>query len=264
MKSIKILSFVAVLSFVFYGCPSDPVDPPAPTTYYDYLPLADGNNWHYTNTVASTSAVSSDILEIDGMVSANGNSYYNFTNNLEATGIYTLYMGNLDIRKDNHNYKAYGNFTLNLGTESIDIPINDEIMLSESANVGDVLSTISGTQNQTINSIPLTITYSLETKVTAVDNSQTIAGTSYDNTITTRTTLNMKIDATISGFTVNAMTQQDVVILDNVYADQKGMMLSEAKVEYHLQDFSSYGVDLGVPQDYLENSRQVIVSYNLN
>ncbi len=264
MKSIKILSIVALVSFVFYGCPSETVDPPAPTTYYDYLPLADLNNWYYNNTIESNGPISPDILEIDGTVSSNNNTYHHFVANNDATGIYTLYMGNLDVRKDNHNYRANGTFTINLGTEAIDIPINDEVMLTEGASVGDVLSTISGTQNQTMNDIPLTIYYNLKVEVVAVDASKTIDGTTYNNTITTKTTLNMKIDATISGFTVNAMAQQDVVILNDTYADQKGMMLSEAKVEYHLEDFSAYGIDLGTPQDYLENSRQVIVNYTLN
>ena len=264
MKIFRIITFVTVLSFLFYGCPSDTQPTPPATSYYDYLPLATGNYWNYTNTVTSTNATSADSLYIDGTVMASGNSYYNFGANATATGIYTLYMKELDVRKDNHFYKANGYFIINLGTQLITIPINDEVMLAESGNVGDVLSTINGTQTQTVSGVPLTITYSLKTEIAAVAASSTIAGTSYDNTITTKTTLNMKIDANVSGFTVSVMNQQDVVIMDNIYADQKGMMLSEANIEYHLQDLSAYGINTGIPQDYTESSRQVIVNYNIN
>jgi hypothetical protein len=264
MKIFKTLSLVAVLSFLFYGCPSDTPPTPPATTYYDYLPLTNANYWNYTNTVESTSATSADSLYIDGTTIIGSNSYFQFDANVEATGIYTLYMKNINLRKDNHNYIANGTFTINLGTEAIDIAINDEIMLSESGNAGDVLSTVSGTQTQTVSSIPLTISYSLKTEVVAVNASETIAGTVYTNTIRTKTTLNMKIDATVSGITVSAMNQQDVVTMYNTYADQKGMLLSDTDVEYHLQDFSAYGISLGIPQDYNESSQQVIVNYNIN
>jgi len=264
MKIFRIITFVTVLSLLFYGCPSDTQPTPPATSYYDYLPLAVGNYWNYTNTVASTNATSADSLYIDGTVMANGNSYYNFGANTTATGIYTLYMKNLDVRKDNHFYKANGSFVINLGTQPIIIPINDEVMLTEGATAGDVLSTVNGTQTQTVDGFPLTITYSLKTEVSAVAASSTIDGTSYDNTITTKTTLNMKIDTDISGFTISVMNQQDVLITYNTYAAQKGMMLSESTLEYHLEDLSAYGGGSSIPQDHNESYRQVIVNYNIN
>lgn len=264
MKIIKTLSFVAVLSFLFYGCPSD-TEPTSPaTTYYDYLPLANDNYWNYTNTVESTSAISADSLYIIGNVTVNSNSYFDFEANADATGIYTLFMKDINIRKDNHNYLANGVFTINLGSSPINIAINDEVMLTDGASAGMQLSSINDTQTQTINGIPLTFYTTLKTEVVTTNANQVIDGISYENTITTRTTLSMKIDAAISGFTVTAMTQQDVMVMDNVYADQKGMVLSEVNIEYHLEDFSSYGIDLGIPLDYQESSTQVIVNYNLN
>jgi len=264
MKIFKILSLVTLVSFLFYGCPSDTPPTPPATTYYDYLPLANGNYWNYTNTIASTNVTSSDSLYIDGTTTISENSYFQFDANLEATGIYTLYMKNIDIRKEDHDYVANGTFTINLGTEAINIAINDEIILSESGNAGDILSTVSGTQIQTVSNISLTIIYRLKTEIVATNASETIAGTTYNNTIQTKTTLNMKIDATVSGVTVSAMNQQDVVTMHNTFANQKGLILSNTDTGYHLEDFSSYDINLGIPLDYSESTQQVIVNFNVN
>lgn len=272
-----------VLSLVFISCSHDSSTPATPdngdSTPTTYFPLKSSNNWHYSNLASGSTTMTSDILSV-GVDNVLGGFTYKKMIGTDATdtslpsnGSLCSLLNNNNLRIDGSSLKLTGTLNYPLLSSPITININDFIIFKQNATSGTVLSTQSGTVNQTINNngtdIPITIDYVLTS--TALENL-----TSYvSNTITyndikkVKLVLNAKVTTsqTISGIpvTLTILSAQDVFTSTMYFCNGKGIAYNNTVFHYALTALPP-GVTLPptIPSTFDATQEDFLTTYVLN
>jgi hypothetical protein len=264
-----IYSFILFTSifFIITSCEENAIDISTDETN-EYMPFAVSNYWVY-DVESSVNGVSQDSLYISGTTNANGFNYIDFDASATSTGLATqLYAQNLH-RKSADDHLIYG--SINLGDLfnaifDFEIEFNDVVLLNETATSGTILATQSDTVSQTIDGIPLTIDYKLTNILSNRINSLTVKSETFSDIIETQITLNIKITAqvTVAGITlpITVLNPQDVLTLNNSYANEVGLIKSNAVISYELETLP--GITYPFPSSGSENSVQEIIRYEVN
>ena len=231
-----------------------------------FLPLTNGNYWVYNVDNAGT--VSRDSLYITHDTLINGITYKKMKTLATPTGFFSTTLKDNGVKIDGSKLEMTGNFSLNFGlTSPITLALTDFVFFKENAAVNDILSTTSGTINQTVQTYPLTIDYTLKT---VCDGSMaTFAssdGTTYTDVKKTKVIMNMKITTTqvVSGITIpiTIMNAQDVVTSTQYYAKNIGMVYTNTVINYQLNSIP--GVTLPIPSSGTQTQEEFLANYHLN
>ena len=191
----KILFLAVTLGLL--SCSSDDGNSSATQTtdFTDALPLNNGNYWTYD--VVGT-ANTRDSLYIFGDETIGNQTHKKFkTLNNVATGFYTSSLNNNNLRKDNGKLLLTGNLSVAQGQTlpiGLDLSLVDFIIFKEYATSGEVLNTKTGSFEQTVNNIPLTIEYIL--KAVGGENIGTFTSPNnevYQDVRSTKIILNIKV-----------------------------------------------------------------------
>lgn len=265
MKTKLILtSFFALILFTSCSSSSDDSgsdNSPATT----FLPLTNGNYWVYDVDNAGT--VNRDSLYISNDTIINTVTYKKMKTLATPTGFFSSTLRNNGVKIDGSKLEMTGNFSINFGlTAPIELALTDFIFFKENAVTNDVLSTTSGTLNQTISGYPLTIDYTMKTVADGSLATFLSDGTTYTDVKKTKVILNLKITTTqtISGITIpiTVMNAQDVVTSTQYYSKNIGMVYTNTLINYQLNSIP--GVTLPIPSSGTQTQEEFLSLYHLN
>lgn len=243
MKKI-FLSILALVSII--ACTSEDAD--VSDTNFNYLPSTLGTTWQYD--VSTGTNVNQDQLEV---TSENGNSFElsatpaisnGFMTGILSSGTLTRADGQLTINGVlGFNFPGVGDYTIDL---------TDAVVYDQNASSGSTIYETSGTFSQTIQGLNLDINYTVNSIQKSDVASVTVPLGTYENVINSELIINLSIttEITILGIpqTITLLVPQDVIVVDNFWAREIGLIKSDNQLEYELADFSGLGINLPLPQ----------------
>lgn len=266
MKKNLLLLLIGAVSVV--SCSDDDSSPAIGTSTGDYLPLTAGNYWVYN--VEGGLQTGSDSLYVSGQMTAAGNTYTKFQVDELPIGFYSSELDNNGVRKDGDQLLLTGAAEIPFAQQfPISIEVSDFIILSESAEAGEQLSSDTG-------SLPFEFSgYNFDFNYTLTSTSQgTIAsytapnGQVYSNVKAVRVNLNLSVTTDIAAggtsFTATIMPAQNVVVSTRYFAEGIGVVHTVTDIDYSLSNLSSLGIELPIPESLDEHQEEVLVNYQAN
>jgi hypothetical protein len=233
-------------------------------TDFSYFPLAVANNWDYD--VVTGTDTSSESLTV---ASVTGNSYTLTANPTTPVGFMTRILSGGALEAVSG--KLIGNGTIDFGLQGLNnfnVTITNGTLYDQNASADTELYSTTGSTTQTVQSFDLDINYEVTTVQQAEVAQMTVEGISYTEVIHSQLIINASIttDVSIAGFTqqVPLLAPQDVIVIDNYWAKDIGLIKSENQLDYMLEDFSSLGVTLPVPQSAQILTVQNLTGYTVN
>ena len=271
----KVSLFISAITlFLTVSCSSDDStgnagdqNNPTPTSY-NLLPLKVNNSWTYdvSQNDGTNTTTNEDVITVEGTTTINTKDYHDMKMSNGSLGSMSAMLDRNYFRTNTGVYYMQGNFELplsQLGGTDISIELNDVELINQSKASGTILSTLPGTLSQTIQGIPLSINYTLKT--IQKDNLAThnVKGTPYNNVVQADIVVTVNVSATIQGININLITNQDVYIIQNYYADGIGLIDSDATFKYDLNDIPIPGFTLPIPDSRTVTTAQDIKTYTV-
>lgn len=159
-----------------------------------------------------------------------------------------------------------GNGTVDFGIQGLDnltLEITDGIMYDQNANPDTELYTTSGTSTQIIQAYDLDISYEITTVQLASVAQMNVNGTNYTDVIHSQLIINAAI-GTVILVPIPLLSAQDVIVIDNYWAKDVGLIKSDTQLDYTLEDLSFLGAVLPVPQSASILTEQDLTAYSIN
>lgn len=267
MKS-KLILFLG-LSFFYLSCSSDDAateDNGLPATSF---PLTSNNYWTYDVFNHATTNTPESFAR-DSVYTGNDTIISNITFKKMKTlgfanGFFSGTLKDNGLRIDGNKIRISGavNFSAGLPTP-LSFSVSDFIILKETAPVGEELSIVNGSFEQTINGYPLTFEYVLKSIADGSQSSLNSNGTTYNDITKTKVILNLKISTVFSGFSVPIMNAQDVLVSTQYYSKNIGLVYNNTQINYNLIDLSSFNITLPIPQSGSQTQEEFLDVYLVN
>ncbi|MDP5100380.1 MAG: chorismate synthase [Nonlabens sp.] len=256
-KNFLLLSIAILLT----ACTSDDS---ASDTSFSYLPLSVNNSWTYDVTTGTT--VVTDMLTVN---STTGSRYTLTSNPTPGNGVMTNLLTSGELNEDGGKLVANGSFSLaNLGFGNFNVAIVNGVLNDQNAGNGTETFTTSGMFSETVQSFNLVFNYTAKNIQRADLATLTVNGTTYNDVEHSQLIINANIVSpiTVANITQNItlMRAQDVIVIDNYWAKDVGLIKSDNQLDYMLEDFSSFGIMLPVPQAADLLSVQTLTSFTVN
>ncbi len=252
MKNLQILSFALIATLFFTSCSSDDDDNNSNEPLVgNYFPSTQTNIWNYD--VDNTSSTDPDLNFTDApdfvsVATSNGSTFtVNVNNGGNANGIMNeiLSNGTLTLGTSTLAYNGELDFLEDLqGITNETISFQNILLYDLNAANNTVMSEVSDViaENIDLNGtiVPVTINYAIESKKLSLSNSMTVGGETFSNVIKTSLTLNLDIFASIDILGGNnpldyaIISDQNVYVIENYFAENVGLIKSEAVVSYNL------------------------------
>ncbi len=220
----------------------------------DYFPLATDNRWNYSvaieDRVNSENFNRNDSFYTSGMTTVNGLPYFTLLAEQPAAATMTNIFHDSSVRSAEERLTISGNISFPAeGLEDFIIELSDVLLYDKNVAAGNEISSFSNTYEQTLDGgITLEFRYTVRSLQGEIITNTMVAGTSYDDVISSSLIIDLRIIASgsINGIpvTVDLLRPKDVLVIENLYADQVGLISSTTTLDYQLEDFSSFGVNL--------------------
>ncbi|EAS19192.1 chorismate synthase [Nonlabens mediterrranea] len=231
---------------------------------FSYLPLTVNNSWTYD--VATGTDVSSDELTVS---SVTGSSYSLISNPAVPAGLMTGVLSSGELTAANG--QLIGNGTIGFdfqGVGDFSIDIVDGVLYDQNANNNEELYTTSGTFTETVDGYDLDINYVASTIQLADQSSMTVPAGTFTDLLHSQLVINVSITTDIAigpiSQTITLLAAQDVMVVDNYWAQDVGLVKSDNQLDYMLEDFSALPVSLPVPQSASVLTTQDLTLYTVN
>jgi hypothetical protein len=267
MKFSKSFCLILICLINFACSEDDGTDLPGttpPIEIDNYFPLVVGNTWDYTNTVMSPEQddfVASETLSVVSFVELGPLEEYAFdSDNPQNSGpvISALDQGTLSKSGDQLIFNGDFEFEVE-GFPSLEIGLENAAIYDLSATNGTVLFSESGSADETIQEVPITLDYEFETIMGETLNSYTVNGTTYNDVIHSQIILTLEIKAVVF-LEITVLTEQEVVVIDNYFAKDIGMISSETEIRFDFIEIEQ----VPIPFEDLEfDVTQSLESYNV-
>ena len=232
-----------------------------------------GNNWIYdvatddgTNPVTTTV----DEITVDETTTLNTFEYFGMTSSVGSSGTMSQLYDQNYFRVYNGITYMTGDFTLPLsafGGTDIVISLNDTMLIDESKSAGTILSSQSGDTAQNIGGFDLDITYTFKTVQQETMPSHIVGAETFNDIIKSDIILSIKVTTVVNigvPITITLIDTQDVLTINNYYANNIGLIESEATTTYTLEDLSALPITIPIPTTATIIADQKITSYTLN
>ncbi|GGD24665.1 hypothetical protein [Flavobacterium orientale] len=266
----KQLILVFAFASLLFSCSSDdtnqdPIDPSV-----SYLPLTTANSWDYEVNTASQPTLFDD-LYVGNDVVISGKTYKQMKNVNMPSGLFCSLMRDNALRQENAKTLFTGTLNFDLGIDiPFDLAVQDLVILDYNAPTNQVLGSLNGVIEETIEGVPFTITYNL--KITALENLASYTtpdAVVYNDVKKVQVTLNLQLvtEQTIPGTTITVpvtiMNAQDVVTATQHYAKNIGMVYANDVISYNLA-IDPAVVGLAIPQSGNQVITETLTTYNIN
>lgn len=214
------------------------------------FPLSIGNYWNYS--VENRNVVLNEIVNrTDSLYVASGNANsFNLSVNGIAFGTMNTILTQTSLSKTSNKLLANGVVSFPFdGLNDLEIPVENAIFYDINAADNSTLTESSGFISETVENIPITVNYSFKTLQGEFFDSILLNSEIYDNVIFSKIVLQLTITTRIeiipgSEIEVTILDTQNVLEIDNYYAENIGLVRSEADISYQLEDFSQVGITL--------------------
>ncbi len=249
----------------------DDLDGTLSTTNYHTLMM--GNNWVYdvatndgTNPVTNTV----DEITVDETTTLNTFEYFGMASSIGSSGTMSQLYDQNYFRVYNGITYMTGDFTLPLSTfggTDIVINLDDTMLIDESKSAGTILSSQSGGTAQNIGGFDLDITYTFKTVQQETMTSHIVGSETFNDIIKSDIILSIKVTTEINigiPITITLIDTQDVLTVNNYYANDIGLIESKTTTTYTLEDLSALPVTIPIPTTATIITDQKITSYTLN
>jgi hypothetical protein len=252
---MKKLSIGAVLLFIgLTSCSSTDDDSNASESAF--LPLNLSSAWVYDVNL-DTQNIGRDSLFVSGETVVNGVTYQNLSTQSTPVGFYTSALNNSIIRKDGDKLLLTGTTGLALAAIfPVDIELLDFVIFKENSTANAQLDAISGSIEQDLQDLPLKIDYNLKSVFKESLATFTVPGKqSYTNVKVIRLVVNLKVTTQIlvpvinTLLTIAILDPQDVIVSTHYYAEGIGMIYSKTEVNFEINNFSQFDIELPIPQE---------------
>jgi len=268
MNILKPYLSLVILLLALVSCSSDNDDnPPVDTNVSgNNFPLTIDNYWNYdvfnTNLDTNETVTGRDSLYV---ASSAGNTFTLSTDGI-ADGTMNSILTQSALQKTASTLLGSGTIAFPFdGLNDIEIEITNAVFYDLNANTGTVLYEVDGTIEQTVEALPVVATYNLTTTQREFSESINLNGETYTNVTKSSIDLSLVITTTIevlgNPVTVTVLADQNVLHIDNYYAENIGLVRSEANIMYQLEDFSTIGITLPFPDELNANSIQELDTY---
>ena len=234
-----------------------------------FVSLSVGNEYNYD--VTQGTMTDQDRLEITSESGTGAMTTREFTADQPATGFMSQALNGNSLREDAGVLYIDGSIGLaipNLGNGLGVIDLNNAVLYDAGAAVGTTLSTQSGTNMQTIQGFDVDINYTVSTIQRETLPSVTVNGVTYQDAIRQDIVINLELVTNISvgigTIPVTILSAQDVIVLENTWGGDTGLLRSDATIEYMLEDFSSFGIALPFPDAAMISVEQILTSATIN
>lgn len=252
---MKNLYLGAAILFVALTSCSSSDDSSSNSSGTAFLPLTASASWVYDVKTDGTQT-GRDSLYVSGETSLNGKTYKQLKTKSQPTGFYTNAMNNNNVRIDGDKLRLTG--STGLGAADflpIDINVSDFVIFKENGSNNAQLDAITGTIDQTVQEIPLKIDYKLSSVFKESLANFTVPGKdSYTNVKVIKLIANLKVSTVYllpvlnTPITIAILDAQDVIVSTQYYAEGVGMIYSKTELNFEVNDFSDFGLDLPIPQ----------------
>lgn len=267
MKSYLHPRFLAfMVGLLFFSCSSgDNPDPIITIPGADYFPLAIANYWTYdvngVDNGTNQDFTGRDSLYITGTTTINTQSYFDLDASMESIGVMTGILSTGSIRNDSNRMYLTGSLNIPFeGLEGFNIELDDTVLFDDKAQADFVLSEFSGQLTDTVQGFPITATYTLKSINGSSLSSYAVNENTYENVIRSKLIVEVSITskAEVLGQTItfDLLKPQNVLTIENTYANGVGLVESDSEISYQLEDFSSLGVEFPFPSTVSIISRQ--------
>ena len=264
IKMKKILMLLLTVGLI--ACNSDDDSNDTATITTNYFPTSTNSTWTYSNT--DQNGDTEDTMFVNGTEQTNGNTYTNLDTEAAASGFMVGVLTNNLVRRDGGQLIINGELSAPIeGFPEISIPLNDVVLYNANVASGETLSTLSDNFTETIMEIPLTFEYTTTSIQGAALATYTSGTETYTDVIRSRIVLNLSVSTSIvigaTTLVVPILSAQDVLVVDNYYAADTGLVFSEATIDYQLEDISTTGIELPIPESDNQISTATLASFSI-
>jgi hypothetical protein len=239
----------------------------------NYLSFALNNNWIYdvtTDDGTNPTTSSVDDITVDETSTINSNEYFGMSSSIGSTGTMSQLFDQNFFRVDNGVSYMQGGFTLplsNFGGTDLTINLDDAKLIDETKASGTVLTSQSDITAQTIGGFDLDITYTFKTIQREILASHTVGTETYNDIIKSDIVLSIKVTTEVNvgvPIVVTILDTQDILTINNFYANNIGLVDSNTTFTYTLEDLSTFGITLPFPDTATIITAQEITAYTIN
>lgn len=233
------------------------------------FPLTINNYWNYNvenrNIITNDTQQRTDSLYVS---SAHVNSYDLAVNGI-ANGTMNSILTQTSLTRTANSLLATGTVIFPFsGLEDLEIGIQDAIFYNTNAPEDNTLSEVSGTIEQIVENIPIVANYTFKTIQGPSYNTLFLNSENYNNVIKSSIELQLTITTTVeiipdSFVDITILDTQNVLKIDNFYAENIGLVRSEADISYQLEDFSQVGIVLPFTTNLEATSLQELTRYDV-
>ncbi len=154
------------------------------------------------------------------------------------------------------------------GFPDISIPLNNAVLFDPNAQPGSQLNIITGSFEETIMDFPIIIEYTSITTQEKVLPSYTTDTQTYTDVIQSKIVLNLEISTQVqlngTTLTLFILDSQDVLVVENYYAANVGLVFSEETIDYALRDLSGIpGLEIPLPEQNTSVSTATLTSFEI-
>ncbi len=231
-----------------------------PTTF---LPTTLANRWTYDtqtivtafpNTLASTTT-GLDELYVESEVTLNNLAFKLMkTSPIKPTGFYSTMLNNNKVRIDGSSVKVTGNISFVVSGSTLNLTINDFTAFKENAAANTVVGdTGDKTITQTFQGFPVTATYRLTSTATGDSANMSYNGNNYTNIKKNIIKLRLSVNASTQFSTLPILIADDVIISDQYYSKNIGLVKAITKIEYHISTTARAIWPPSAPADGIQN-----------
>lgn len=259
MKRLMITAFF--LGLIATGCSSDDNNSDDADSANIYLPLVAGNFWTYD--VETSAGITRDSLYVAEDVVVNALDYKKMRTLETPSGFYSGSMNNNAVRKTGSSVVMTGSAAINFpGVTPIAIALSDFVVFRENANEGDQLSSVSDETIQDLQGLPVTLQYTLKSLGGATMATFTVpGGATYTDVKIVKVVMNLRAFTPVATFPVDILSSQDVLVSNQYYAKNIGMVYASTTFSYNLQDLSALGITLPIPQSMTQVATEKMDTY---
>lgn len=230
------------------------------------FPLTNGNYWTYD---VDAQIDGRDSLYVKGDTLISSLTYKKMKTKQIASGFFSNSLRNNGVRINGSLVQLTGGLSFDLGlTTPLNFAVQDFVILKKNAVQNDVLSTVTGSFNQTIGDYPMTFDYTVKSISDGNVATFTSNGKTYNDIQKTKVVVSLKVSTTttIPGttfpLTVVVLNQQDVVTSTQYYANTIGMVYADTNITYQLNSLPN--ITLPIPESGNQNIKEYLDTYLAN
>ncbi|MGB3592329.1 MAG: hypothetical protein WBA16_11655 [Nonlabens sp.] len=266
-RYFHIKSYLLILLSLFFascGSDDDVNTINEPITDFNYMPLTAGSNWEYD--VATGNDRDTEEMTVTQGNASNASLAAN-TSSPDAFMITVLTAGTL--RRVDGRLLGNGNVTFDFqGLSDLNLDIQNGALYDQNAPNGTVLFNVANAEPQVIDGFNVQVSYGVSTVQLEDLATLTVNGESYDNVIHTQLLVSAAVTTvvTASGVAtvVDIMVPQNILTIDNYWAENVGLISSSNRFKYQLEDLGAFGVDLSIPQAVDITTTQDLAQFTIN